>query len=234
VKGNYQLLATYGNNEIGHASFLITSVDTPNIPVFVNIGSLEIDDEEITLSGNEKSTVEVYGNIKNYEKGNPISLKVIHPDGMITDVSVTGKRIGDFKAHVSIGDAWKSGTFSIIASYDGKDFGQVNFVLNKIQIPELIQKSDSAKPQIPDWIKNNAKWWVDDTIDDKAFVGGIQFLIKEGLIQIPETVTSTIVASQEIPSWIKNNADWWSQGLIPDADFLKGIQFLVENGIIVV
>ena len=71
-------------------------------------------------------------------------------------------------------------------------------------------------------------------IDDDAFVGGIQFLIKEGIIQIPETTKSTPSDSQEIPTWIKNNADWWSQGLISDNDFLKGIQFLVENGIIIV
>ncbi|MDH3278452.1 MAG: hypothetical protein OEM21_10190 [Nitrosopumilus sp.] len=88
---------------------------------------------------------------------------------------------------------------------------------------------------IPDWIRNNASWWVEGNIDDKAFVGGIQFLIKEGIIQIPETTkSSTTSDSQEIPSWIKNNADWWSQGLISDADFLKGIQFMVENGIIAV
>ena len=87
---------------------------------------------------------------------------------------------------------------------------------------------------IPDWIRTNASWWADGSIDDKAFVGGIQFLIKEGIIQIPETTTSITNGTQEIPAWIKNNADWWSQGLISDDDFLKGITFLVENGIIVV
>ena len=88
---------------------------------------------------------------------------------------------------------------------------------------------------IPDWIRNNASWWVEGNIDDDAFVGGIQFLIKEGIIQIPETTQSTTPSgSQEIPTWVKNSADWWSQGLISDDDFLKGITFLVENGIITV
>ena len=91
-----------------------------------------------------------------------------------------------------------------------------------------------ASNPIPDWIRNNASWWVEGRIDDSAFVGGIQFLIKEGIMQIPETAQSTMMESQDIPSWIKNNADWWSQGLISDDDFLKGIQFMVENGIIVV
>ena len=93
-------------------------------------------------------------------------------------------------------------------------------------------KSENTKKQIPDWIRNNAKWWTEGNVDDKTFAGGIQFLIKEGIIQIPETTQSTTDGSQEIPTWIKNNADWWSKRLISDDDFLQGIQFMVENGII--
>ena len=114
----------------------------------------------------------------------------------------------------------------------------------KIQNTESLSNLENLKPpigtkpeiaaEIPDWIRNNAKWWVEGSIDDKAFVGGIQFLIKEGIIQIPETTKSTIESPQNIPPWIKNNADWWSQKLISDDDFIKGIQFMVENGIITV
>ena len=93
--------------------------------------------------------------------------------------------------------------------------------------------TETIPSQIPVWIKNNVKWWVDGTIDDQAFVAGIQYLIKEGIISIPETAkSSTSSGSQEIPAWIKNNADWWSQGLISDDDFVKGIQYLVENQVI--
>ncbi len=219
VAGNYQLLATYLNNEIGSASFLITSVDAPNIIVFSNIGNLEINDEEITLSGNEKSTVEVYGNIKNYEKGESISLKVIHPDGIITNVSITGKSSGDFKAHITIGENWESGSFSIIASYDEKDFGQVNFVLNKIQIPEFF--------------KTTAKWWSDGIVDDSEFVNGIQYLIRNKIMNIPNLPPNPTEGSEEkIPEWIRQNVKWWANGLIPDADFVSGIEYLVKEGII--
>ncbi|MDH3855698.1 MAG: hypothetical protein OES27_06205 [Nitrosopumilus sp.] len=103
---------------------------------------------------------------------------------------------------------------------------------NRIQheSPELSLSISEIKP-IPDWIQNNAKWWTDGQIDDNAFVGGIQFMIKEEIIQIQEISQSITGGSQEIPAWIKNNADWWSQGLISDDDFLKGIDFMVENGI---
>jgi len=38
--------------------------------------------------------------------------------------------------------------------------------------------------QIPSWIKNNAGWWADGSIDDNSFVQGIQYLIKEGIMKI--------------------------------------------------
>jgi hypothetical protein len=84
---------------------------------------------------------------------------------------------------------------------------------------------------IPSWIKNDAKWWSEGTIDDQTFVGGIQYMIKNGIIVVPSTVSSTS-QSQQIPTWIKNSAGWWADGQISDDDFVKGIQYLISNGII--
>ena len=44
--------------------------------------------------------------------------------------------------------------------------------------------SNSENKEIPSWIKNNAGWWADGTIDDSAFIQGIQFLIKEGVLDM--------------------------------------------------
>ena len=38
--------------------------------------------------------------------------------------------------------------------------------------------------KIPDWIKNNAKWWADDLISDEDFVESIQYLVKKGIILV--------------------------------------------------
>ena len=38
--------------------------------------------------------------------------------------------------------------------------------------------------EIPDWIKNNAKWWADDKIPQNEFVKSIQYLVKKGIIRI--------------------------------------------------
>ena len=100
-----------------------------------------------------------------------------------------------------------------------------------IEVP--IFASDGSKPveKIPSWIKNNAGWWADGTIDDNSFVQGIQFLIKEKIMKIPKTTQGTGVGSNEIPSWIKNNAGWWADGTIDDESFIQGIQFLIKEGI---
>ena len=84
--------------------------------------------------------------------------------------------------------------------------------------------------EIPVWIKNNAGWWADGSIDDASFVQGIQFLVKEGFMKIPVTQQGSGNGSNEIPVWIKNNAGWWADGSIDDASFVQGIQFLVKEG----
>ncbi len=86
-------------------------------------------------------------------------------------------------------------------------------------------------PSIPSWIKNNAGWWADGTIDDQSFIQGIQFLVKENILKIPSTTQGTS-SGNEVPSWVKNNAGWWADGTIDDSAFIQGIQFLIKEGIL--
>jgi len=90
-----------------------------------------------------------------------------------------------------------------------------------------------TRPQIPDWIKNNAKWWAEGQIGDLDFTNGIQHLMKEKIINIPDLPEqASEVAKEKVPDWVKNNAGWWAEGLISEEDFLNGIKYLVEKGII--
>ena len=84
---------------------------------------------------------------------------------------------------------------------------------------------------IPNWIKNNAKWWSQGQIDDSEFVKGIQYMIQNGIMKIPQTQSGSS-SSQQIPSWIKNNAGWWANGKISDDEFVRGIQYLISTGTI--
>ena len=92
---------------------------------------------------------------------------------------------------------------------------------------------------IPSWIKNNAGWWADGTIDDATFIQSIQFLIQNDIIKIPETSVSSTGQESEsdsgtIPGWVKTSAGWWADGTIDDATFIQSIQFLIQQGILIV
>jgi len=61
----------------------------------------------------------------------------------------------------------------------------IKYMVNEkiIYIPDLSpQASTTDKEAVPDWIKNNAKWWVDEQIDEDEFVNSLKFLIQEGII----------------------------------------------------
>ena len=86
--------------------------------------------------------------------------------------------------------------------------------------------------KVPDWVKNNAKWWSDSQVDDTTFSQGIGYLIKENIIEIDNLPSSSADSDQSVPEWVKNNAKWWADGMISEDDFLKGITYMVEKGII--
>ena len=42
----------------------------------------------------------------------------------------------------------------------------------------------SSTEMVPSWVKNNAKWWSEDLIEDTDFINGIEYLIKKQIISI--------------------------------------------------
>ena len=45
-----------------------------------------------------------------------------------------------------------------------------------------------SNSNVPEWIKNNAGWWADGTLDDDSFLNGMKYLIENNIIQIETTV----------------------------------------------
>ena len=90
----------------------------------------------------------------------------------------------------------------------------------------------TSELKIPDWVRNNAKWWSQGTINDNEFANGLQFMINEKIIVIPDLAESGQSVDQKIPEWIKSNAEWWADGQISDKEFASGIEYLVKQGII--
>ena len=114
-------------------------------------------------------------------------------------------------------------------------FKESKNTFNQSKLPE-IQNSPLLtvkQSKVPEWVKNNAKWWSDGQVDDSTFSQGIGFLIKEKVISVSSLPPpASAVAEEKIPGWIKNNAKWWADGMISEDDFLKGITYMVEKGIV--
>ena len=72
----------------------------------------------------------------------------------------------------------------------------------------------AASDEIPDWIKNNAKWWSDGQITQDEFIQGIQYLIEREILEIPQYDSIQEDSSNVVPEWVKNNAGWWACALI--------------------
>ncbi len=91
--------------------------------------------------------------------------------------------------------------------------------------------SEKTHVGVPNWIRNNAHWWIEEQITDDDFATGLEFMIKEKIILIPNLVPSDSSEAQ-IPNWVKNTARWWADGLISDQEFVNAIKFLVISDII--
>lgn len=104
--------------------------------------------------------------------------------------------------------------------------------LAKATLPVVVNRISEQPSTVPEWIKNNAKWWAEDKITNYDFIKGIEYLITHKIISIPETVNVNSQSDSNIPQWVKNNADWWASGQIDEKTFLNSIQFLVNKGII--
>ena len=92
--------------------------------------------------------------------------------------------------------------------------------------------NDKITSNIPDWVRNTAKWWSLTQISDQDFAKGLEYLIQNDVIQVPENQPSEGSSESELPSWLQKNAGWWSQNLLSNDEFFKSIQWLINNGFI--
>jgi len=54
--------------------------------------------------------------------------------------------------------------------------------------------ASAADSAIPEWIKNNAKWWSEGTISETDYIQSLEYLIVQGIIQIPIPITEVTAA----------------------------------------
>ena len=205
-----------GEIKIGNVQVYLIKLDSDD-----DIISILVDDIG-NISPNKSKNFEIsaymVGNQDTSEKSEifyraPHTVEVFAFGGNVRDVDSSGT---GYYFDVTSSNYFNSGNYGVIGN---NDFAETNSCIeNKVSIPE--------------WIKNNAGWWADDTIDDNSFVQGIQFMIKENIISIPNLPESSSQSAETVPAWVKNNAGWWAEGQIDDNSFVQGIEYLVKVGII--
>ena len=79
---------------------------------------------------------------------------------------------------------------------------QIKFMpCRPIDNPQIIHPSYKS---VPDWVKNNAKWWSEDLIGDIDFINGIEYLLKKQIISIDNKKVRSQVSIEYVrfsPSW---------------------------------
>ena len=199
----------FGNSNV----FSLLRTQTMSFPTSAQLSGYEI---VKPLSGKVQEIV-LSGNVDNPRRGIPLNVVITSPDGQTQNFGSILSSAGSFRSIISINENTLPGVYKIDLFYNDSFVKTLSFIV--------------TNPTIPDWIKNNAKWWSSSSISDSKFIDGLEYLIEEGLITVYPG-TSISISEQEIPDWIKNNAKWWTNDQISDEDFVKSIQYLVKKGII--
>jgi len=192
---------------------LLRNTSTSSFSSFPQLSAYEI---VKPLSGKVEEIV-LSGSIENHRRGIPLAVIITYPDGQSQNFASTLSNSGSYKSVISINKNSLSGPYKIELSHNNSHVGTISFVV--------------SYPEIPDWIKNNAKRWSSNSISDSELIGGIEYLIEEGLISY-SPIKPNSISEQKIPNWMKNNAKWWTDNKISDEDFVKSIQYLIKKGII--
>ena len=82
---------------------------------------------------------------------------------------------------------WADGQVTEIEFLEGITYlinNRIIVITDSLTFKSADNATESADYRIPSWIKNNARWWADGDIPDSAFVSGLQWLIKNGIMQI--------------------------------------------------
>ena len=235
VVSQKELQEIFSNNEFNENKITMTVKPKSDLPLsgVTENGQFKINlwwDNELKSGQNAILHFDV---LDTFLKDKPIEasydLKIFHE----------GKQISETRG-VSSDSKTQSNSYEFLIPEDVSGIISVKFEklsdssVANLEIPLIVDRKDSVSEyQIPNWIKNNAGWWATDQIPDSAFIDGIEFLIKEGVIVVPITESQS-EGESSIPEWIKINAGWWADGQIDDKTFATGIEFLIKNGLIVV
>jgi hypothetical protein len=102
---------------------------------------------------------------------------------------------------------WASGDISETEFLTGIEYLINNNIILLDFIPcskKIESQTTSSAKLVPDWVKNNARWWSEDLIEDTDFINGIEYLIKKQIVSIDNKEILSEAPLEDVkfsPSW---------------------------------
>ena len=123
------------------------------------------------------------GSVNKYDEDRSLRITIFDTSkNLIITKKTPVDTYGKFSYTVQLNEKFSNGKYIVKSQY-GNSKSTVttsSFLITANNMPSM----ESDISEIPVWIKNNAGWWADGSIDDDSFVQGIQFLVKEGFMKI--------------------------------------------------
>ena len=73
------------------------------------------------------------------------------------------------------------------------------FTISIITVVGFSLTAFASDSSIPEWVKNNAKWWAEGTISEKDYITSLEYLIQNGIIDL-STPINEVTAAQTMYS----------------------------------
>lgn len=116
----------------------------------------------------------VYDDLKPVTKNKEQAKAVIH---MIYWMITEGQQYSDDLLYVPLADK--------VVELDKRGLSMVTYGGETIwDYSNSMANAGSTEYNIPQWIKDNAKWWAEGLITDQDYINGLQYLISEGILQV--------------------------------------------------
>jgi len=160
-----------------------------------------------TASNTQYEKIKIFGTVEEPRSTAYVYMTISEPDGKTYQVkvrvAVDTNELGYYENFILI-CCNNAGTYSVYVEWYGYHIGTVTF---DVSAKPKSQPTDTltAEPVtiIPNWIKIHAGWWAGGQINDSAYLLGIQYLIKEGIMVIPSTERAESSGSQEVPAGLR-------------------------------
>ena len=141
----------------------------------------------VEISINQESyslgeSVILTGSVNKYDEDRSLRITIFDTSkNLISTKKIPVDAYGTFSYTVELYEKFSDGKFIVKSQY-GNSKSTVN--TSSFLIVSGNTSAMESSNEIPVWIKNNAGWWADGSIDDSSFVQGIQFLVQEGFMKI--------------------------------------------------